>query len=273
MLLGPAVFSQQSQKSLLWEISGNGLKYSSFLYGTMHTADERVFNFKNNVIEAFNECQTFAMELDMGEVIHSNVMEKLVMDSGFTIQSLLSEGDYKLVSRFFKDSLNQNLAIYNKMQPLFLAGLISQRNLRQDKNEALDLFFYSLAKKQNKPVVGLETMEEQINAFRSISYKDQAEGLVDAVKNSVQSELEMEKMLADYIAADLDKLLEMTRNQELSDDFVEIFLTKRNINMAERAEVIMKEKSVFIAVGAAHLAGEDGLISQFEKKGYKVNPK
>ncbi|MDQ3191633.1 MAG: TraB/GumN family protein [Bacteroidota bacterium] len=273
MLLAPSAFSQDSHKSLLWEISGNGLSEPSYLYGTMHTADKRVFNFKRGVIEAFNNAQAFAMELDFEKSIKFNLIEKLIMDSGYTIQSLLSEEEYAKVSAFFRDSLKQNVMMYNKMQPMFLASMVSQRNLKKDMGEPLDLYFNSLAKEQNKQIYGLETMEEQINAFSSISYKEQAEALLDAVENSEQGKNEMEQMLEDYISGDLDKLLNMTKDKEMSEDFIEIFLTKRNRIMAERAEVIMKEKSVFIAVGAAHLAGEQGLISLFQNKGYRVWPR
>jgi uncharacterized protein len=273
VLVSSAAGSQENRKSLLWEISGNGLKRASYLYGTMHTADNRVFEFKDGVMEAFEACETLALELDIGGIIRQDIFQKLIMDSNLTIQSLLPSEDYKLLSEFFRDSLKQNILLFNKMQPLFVAGLVSQRHLKNDRKEALDLYFYSLAKERNKEIAGLETMEEQIATFRSVPYQKQAETLLDAVKNSSSNEREAKDILQYYIAGDLDKLLEMTTEMEIAGEFKDAFLTRRNRNMTYRAEALMIEKPVFIAVGAAHLAGDEGIIALLRKRGYSVEAK
>jgi uncharacterized protein len=275
LFLIPVCFSltaQESKNSLFWEISGNGLQKPSYLYGTMHSTDERVFRFKKGVMEAFENSDAYAMELDMGSGIKPDILKLLVMDSTITIQSLLNKEDFKMVSDFLRDSIGQNIMLYNKMQPMFVASLISQRGLKSDKSEALDLHLYSMAKEQGKKLIGLETIEEQVNAFKSIPYEKQAEGLVEAVKNSGHGSEEMEELLRFYMQGDLDKLFEMTRSKDMSENFEEIFLTRRNHNMADRSEKYIKEKSVFIAIGAAHLPGEEGVIELLRKKGYKVNP-
>ena len=273
VLIAPTLFSQENEQSLLWEISGNGLKHPSYLYGTIHIADERVFTFKEEVMNAFKSCNAFAMELEIEGVIKSDLLQKLIMDSSYTIQSLLSPEDYKLVSDFFRDSLKQNILMFNKIQPMFIASMVSQRHFESDKNEVLDLYFYSLAKEQNKSITGLETMEEQMNALKSISYQKQAEGLLDAVKNSSKNDKEIELILDDYIRGDLEKLLQISSNKEISEDFIEVFINRRNRIMADRAEAIMKEKSVFIAVGAAHLGGNNGMINLLRSKGYSIKAK
>jgi uncharacterized protein len=272
-LLAPNVFSQELEKSLFWEISGNGLKKPSYLYGTMHTADERVFNFSDDVLEAFKKCKVYAMELDPGKAVTADLLQKLIMDSSYTIQSLLSEEDFQLVKTFFKDSLKQNLLMYNKMQPMFVSSIMSQRNLQNNRSEALDLYFHKLALEQKKQVEGLEHLDEQINAFKSIPYQKQAEGLVDAVKNSAKEAEEMAVLLQYYVSGDLDKLLEFTLKEDISENFSEVFLVNRNKNMADRAIPLIKKQQVFIAVGAAHLPGEDGVINLLRQKGYKVTAK
>lgn len=266
---------QEKYNSLFWEISGNGLKESSFLYGTMHTQDDRVFQFKEGVMDAFNRAEIYAMELNVDSVNQIELLSKLIMDSTYSLKTLLTEEDYNMVEKFFKDSLGQPLFMFEKMQPLFTTQMVSLRDLEAQQADALDIYFFKEAKKQKKQTIGLEKTIEQIDAFGSISYELQAKGLVDAVKNyGNEDELDMDAMIKYYVEGNLDKLLEMTtdpsEDPRMAKIFNDVFLVKRNYNMAQRAEPLIKKGSTFIAVGAAHLPGKDGVIELLRKKGYIV---
>ena len=267
---------QEKYNSLFWEISGNGLKESSFLYGTMHTQDERVFQFKEGVMDAFNHAEIYAMEINVDSVDQVALLSKLIMDSTHSLKTLLTESEYTMVSDFFRDSLRQPLFLFEKMQPLFTAQMVSLRDLEAQQADALDIYFFKEAKKQKKQTIGLEKTMEQIDAFSAISYELQAKGLVDAVRDyGKEGELDMDAMMKYYVEGNLDKLLEMTteyddEDEEMSKIFNDVFLVKRNHNMADRAEPFIKKGSTFIAVGAAHLPGEEGIIELLRKKGYKV---
>ena len=266
---------QEKYNSLFWEISGNGLTDHSYLYGTMHTQDERAFQFKEGVMDAFNQAEIYAMELNMDSVDQSALLSKLIMDSTHSLKTLLTADEYTIVSDFFRDSLGQALFMFEKMQPLFTAQMVSLRDLEAQQTDALDIYFFKEAKKQKKQTIGLEKTMEQINAFSSIPYELQAKGLVDAVTDyGKEGELDMDAMMNYYVEGNLDKLLEMTtkdeKDEEMSKIFNDIFLVKRNYNMADRAEPFIKKGSTFIAVGAAHLPGKEGIIKLLRKKGYKV---
>ena len=268
-------YGQEKYNSLFWEISGNGLKNNSYLYGTMHTQDERAFQFKEGVIDAFNQAEIYAMELNVDSVNQGALLSKLIMDSSYSLKTLLTADEYAVVSNFFKDSLGQPLFMFEKMQPLFTAQMVTLRDLEAQQTDALDIYFFKEAKKQKKQTIGLEKTIEQIDAFSAIPYELQAKGLVDAVTDyGKEGTLDMDDMIKYYAEGNLDKLLEMTtkdeEDEELSKIFNDIFLVKRNYNMADRAEPYIKEGSTFIAVGAAHLPGEDGVIELLRRKGYKV---
>ena len=270
------IIGQEKYNSLFWEISGNGLKESSFLYGTMHTQDDRVFQFKEGVMDAFNHAEIYAMELNIDSVDQAALLSKLIMDSTHSLKTLLTESEYIMVSDFFRDSLGQALFMFEKMQPLFTAQMVSLRDLEAQQTDALDIYFFKEAKKQKKQTIGLEKTMEQIDAFSAISYELQAKGLVDAVRDyGKEGELDMDTMMKYYVEGNLDKLLEMTteydeEDEEMSKILNDVFLVKRNHNMADRAEPFIKKGSTFIAVGAAHLPGEEGIIELLRNKGYKV---
>jgi len=266
---------QEKYNSLFWEISGNGLTEHSYLYGTMHTQDERAFQFKEGVMDAFNHAEIYAMELNMDSVDQTALLSKLIMDSTYSLKTLLTADEYTLVSDFFRDSLGQALFMFERMQPLFTAQMVALRDLEAQQTDALDIYFFKEAKKQKKQTIGLEKTMEQIDAFSAVPYELQAKGLVDAVTDyGKEGELDMDTMMKYYVEGNLDKLLEMTiedeEDEEMAKIFNDIFLVKRNYNMADRAEPYIKKGSTFIAVGAAHLPGKEGIITLLRKKGYKV---
>jgi len=266
---------QEKYNSLFWEISGNGLTESSYLYGTMHTQDERAFQFKEGVMDAFNHAEIYAMELNMDSVDQTALLSKLIMDSTYSLKTLLTADEYTLVSDFFRDSLGQALFMFERMQPLFTAQMVALRDLEAQQTDALDIYFFKEAKKQKKQTIGLEKTMEQIDAFSAVPYELQAKGLVDAVTDyGKEGELDMDTMMKYYVEGNLDKLLEMTiedeEDEEMAKIFNDIFLIKRNYNMTDRAEPYIKKGSTFIAVGAAHLPGKEGIITLLRKKGYKV---
>ena len=95
LFLIPLLFSAQTkEKSLFWEISGNELNHSSFLYGTMHVQDERVFDFKEGVLEALGSSSVYAMELNMDSVNQMSVMNLMWMQDDISIKDLLSKKQY-----------------------------------------------------------------------------------------------------------------------------------------------------------------------------------
>ena len=267
--------AQEKYNSLFWEISGNGLTEHSYLYGTMHTQDDRAFQFKDGVMEAFNQAEIYAMELNMDSVDQEGLLSKLIMDSVYSLKTLLTANEYKIVSDFFRDSLGQPLFMFEKMQPLFTSQMVALRDLDAQQTDALDIYFFKEAKKQKKQTIGLEKTIEQIDAFSAIPYEMQAKSLVEAVKDyGKEEDLDMDTMIKYYVEGNLDKLLEMTTkdedHEEMSKIFNDIFLVKRNYNMADRAEPYIKKGSSFIAIGAAHLPGKEGVIELLRKKGYKV---
>ena len=269
-------FSQSKYNSLCWKIYDNGLTDTSYLYGTMHVQDSRVFQFKNGIQEAFNRCEIFALELNMDSVNTFQLMDELIMEPPNRLDSLLTNKEYEMVSQYFKDTLGIGLMIFNKMQPIYTSQLISFEKLKKDQDVALDIYFFNEAKKQNKTTVGLEFMEEQLNAFKSIPYDVQAKELFKAVENAYKGEgQEIDELIEYYLNEDLDKLLELTLNSQFMDEeiniiFKQVFLIDRNHKMAERSIKYIKSGPTFIAVGAAHLPGKEGVIENLRKKGYTV---
>jgi len=159
----------------------------------------------------------------------------------------------------------------NRIKPMFTATLISTRNANMDHALPLDSYLMEKGQKMGKEMIGIETAQEQMEAINRIPNEEQAQMLIEMLKDLDAADLEMDKMIKAYEKQDLNTILEMTTGMG-GDTFEDELLVKRNNNMAERIDTMIKKRSTFAAVGTAHLIGKTGLITQMRELGYTVRP-
>lgn len=261
----------QLEKSLLWEISGNGLANPSYLYGTMHVGDKRAHNFSDSTMIAFNAAKAYAGELNMAEVDQAALLNMMKLQDGQKLHTLFTDDEWESLVSYCQTKMHVNPNDFDDYNIFFIYSLIAQGQFKNQMGQAVDMYFYNEAKKSRKKLLGLEKPEEQIAAINSMKTDDQKKMLLDAVngKNG-NSGKELKKMLKYYGKGDLEGLLEFSKDAEFSSEFESNLVTHRNHNMAERMEPIMKEQSTFVAVGALHLPGDEGVINLLRQAGYKV---
>lgn len=287
LLCGNQLSAQQAykplEKSLLWEVSGNGLSKPSYLFGTIHIIDSDKYFWTPAMDKAFGEADQIVFEIDMKDMQDMGkmmgMMQLLFMQDGKTLSDLLSEEDYALVEARFTE-LGLPLNLFGRMKPFFLSTLISEdmgsTALQDGRIRSYEMELMQLANERSKPVTGLETIEFQASIFDSIPYEVQAEMLVTAIRESKdggQQEQMLNDMVTLYTAQDLEGLYKMIQSQMTEDmPFQEVLLEQRNRNWIPILEKMMRENAVFAAVGAGHMAGEQGVIHLLRKQGYKVKP-
>jgi uncharacterized protein len=270
LLIQLSSFSQNN--SLLWEISGNGIKKPSYLYGTIHIRDNRVFQFGDSVMPRFFSCQNFAGEIVLDQASQAKIMEMIFMPADTTLDMLLNKSDYLIVKAYAEKNMGQMAGIVDKIKPLFTSAMISELLINNDKPRTLDEYFQKIALEKGMKVKGVETVEEQMSAIDKIPLKEQAHMLVEGLKEEKNDDALMEEMINIYIHQDLDELLRFLKRNEVSQEFNKAILLERNKLMTSRIKAWIKEETYFIGVGAAHLPGNKGVIEQLRKEGFKVRP-
>lgn len=271
MALLVSVFTTFGQ-SLLWKVSGKKMKSPSYLYGTIHIQDARVASFDTTVLNALNRCEAFAVEVLLDEIDMRGVQKAMMMPEGKSLNTLLSQEDFALLDSICKAKLGIGAIFMNGMKPFFVTSTLQQLDLRQDAEDALDLFLLKKARENGKICYGLEEYMDQIKAIDAFSLKDQADMLRQFLHDTAQASQDFEDMLEAYLQFELDSLAEMTQDTALPKKFEKVLVSKRNVTMVKRFVAISGEHTLFCAVGAAHLAGNKGLITLLRKKGYTVEP-
>ncbi len=279
-----------AQNSLLYEISKPG-QQKSYLFGTMHVKNEDAFNFNDSVFWAIDQCKHAAFELDLREKEMMNMASNIknIIDSNFINQAkLYLKNDF--LPKLMKEMPASTLAnkITNEFIPMY-SELIKSTKPQNSRDQFVDQLLQFYANKNDKNIVSIETFDEQINVFlgdvKTINFDSMklSEKIIKFLKTEkLDYDLsriygnsdEMVKMYQQHNLSQLCDYIQQEKSNDkiVSKKFYDNIFYKRNQIMFDRTKDLVKNESAFIAVGAGHLCGENGLINQFKNAGYTVRP-
>ena len=279
LLLGTFIFTyvvsaQKLPSTLLWKIEGKGLQKPSYLYGTMHLTDERIFNLGDSLYKAIEHSDGFAIEVDPAEFtpLVINEAKKSILGSE-RIKDMMPEDKFKKYGKQLSERLHKNENDITTEDVLREKNNWIQESYSKGEMQTfLDTYLFDIARREGKWTGGVEDAKDQ-------------EGLIDLVDESDIEELAMsennddtkkaedamgEYFIEAYIRNDLNVIDSISNSGDSL--YEDAMLVKRNKKMAFRMDSLCHERSMVFAVGAAHLPGEKGLIALLKGKGFTVTP-
>lgn len=268
--LAIATTNAYAEQGLFWKVESPAGKVN-YLFGTMHTDDNRVTNFSPAVDNALQSVDAFMME-----TLSPNNPSVFMMPDG-DLKSMLSEAELDKVYALAEFHVMHRDAATH-MKPWLLAVVFdspkpltpfAQDNLLMTKSEDL-----------GKEVIGLEDTHEHFGVMDSFSRDEQLTMLRAVLKRSLeQKERDFELLMSAYLAGDSNKVAAL--DEKITGGMLPValwakmrskLLDERNVVMAQRIVEEGNSRSVFVAVGASHLAGKGGLIARLKDAGYKLSP-
>ena len=277
--------------TLLFKLEKEGIE-PSYLFGTMHMTDPRIVTLPKSAEKAFKDANIVAIEsteiLDpaKAQITLMSRPELTMFVDEKRLTDFMSEED-KNILRTGLAQRGMQLALIDRMKPWLLTGMLALPACEFARKQAgkpyLDLAIAQRAVAQSKELVGLETLLEQFNAMASLPMHFHVQGLVDTLKLGDRVNDVTETMIILYtqgkIGAVWPMLRAVSQNTGQADDnedgyakFEETMVNTRNRTMLKRSLPLLERGNAFIAVGALHLPGEQGLAKLYEKAGYKVTP-
>ena len=268
------------QNHLGWAISGNGLKHSSYIFGTMHIIPIEDYFLPEGVEAAFDASDKVVFEIDMREMSDMGAMMDLVMGAfmkdGKTLKDLMTEKDYKEVSAHF-EKMGLPMMMMERIKPMFLSMFASPAfnpsDLQNGEWVSYETKFFERATASEKQIGGVETLAYQMGLFDSIPYKAQADMLLEAIRSSSTETDLLRETLALYKEQDIEQMVSlMAKDESGMMGFEDILLNGRNQNWIPEMEKEMRAQKTFFAVGAGHLGGPEGVLYLLRLKGYQIKP-
>lgn len=277
----------ENTKAVFWRIEKAGAS-PSFLLGTMHLSDKRITTLSPAVETALKGSAKLVLEVgdlspDALAAAMINSGTDLVYSDGRSLADHLTPEELaKVASVVAASGMPGDFA--RLLKPWLVSTLLAvsdceRRQVAQGAN-VLDMQLADQAKAASIPVAGLETINQQLAALSGIPEDEQLQMLRVSLKYAHRTDDMMETMLQMYLKRDMGAAIpfqlalakQMGIPASAFDGFQKMLLTDRNVRMSEGAKTALATGNAFIAVGALHLPGKQGLVNLLREAGYTVTP-
>jgi uncharacterized protein YbaP (TraB family) len=273
----PAILAGQDRAvdhALFWSIHKGGVA-AGYLLGTIHSEDPRVLEFSDEFIGRLNSNDVFAMELVPDLPTLARLTEYMHYPPGQSLEAVIGVDRFKdLSSALSSYSVPQEFI--SRMKPW--AAMMTLSTPPPRTGFFMDLSLSLRASGAGLKVVGLETLEQQLSFLENMPEAMQFSLLDQAIAEFERVDEVHQKMVDVYLHNDLVELQALTDEQlravgkEASDYFIASGIDARNLRMVESLVPQLEKNRVFVAIGALHLPGENGLINLLRRQGFDLNP-
>lgn len=274
-IIGVCAISLGQQKlpnTLLWKISGKGLANPSYLFGSIHLSDERVFNLGDSVYQAIAKTEGLAIEINPDEIGAYAIKDFMGgnENNGKKIVDLLTPESFREYATILEEKLGKPAKDITTVDVLNAKNKwMSNYMTEGSMSSFLDAWLYQLARKQGKWLGGLEDIEDYEKATEGTFGIADIKELI-TTNDKPQLDKSIESMITLYLKQDIDSIEMSMRTPDSSG--LEKSMVRRNIKMSRRMDSLIQLRTMFFTVGSAHLSGTFGIITLLRNKGFIVEP-
>lgn len=265
-------YSVRRERPLLWKIDAPG-GASNYIMGTIHLDDERILDLPDTVLSRLRSADRLMLELKLDQRTSLDIMRRMIFTDGRTLPQVIGDDLYTDVS----ERISLDGALPANMLSVLKPWAAMVILLRPDNTSGtfLDKHLGQIARGDGIPVLGLETVDEQLSAFDSITLDDQALLLESTLKDIDDKDNVYQQLLDAYIDGDMEAIVAISdasqpEDKRLAGLFEENLIKRRNRDMFARMQPQLRLGNTFVAVGALHLPGEHGLLSMLRQQGYTL---
>lgn len=258
-----------NKQSLLWElITKEGSR--SYLFGTMHVRDYRAFIYQDVITDYIDKCKIFATEFDLRERHELKGNDFALIPDNKDLLQLIGEHKFARLRKILDRSFSVDLDTLKNTLPLFIINILTEKVLLKSKSVPLDTFLWQYAENIHRDLRGVETFQEQLITLSNIPLEYQIKNLLEIGKHPSKFRKQINGLMQLYIKGDTKALYK--RSKRSLGKLRKLLLYQRNVIMGERIVEMINEKTAFIAIGAAHLGGQKGVLRLIKQKGISIKP-
>jgi uncharacterized protein len=275
-------------RNLLWRIEKPGLS-PSYLFGTVHSTDERAVAIAKKAAEHIVGAKAVATELGgpfdktTMMAMGASMASKAIVRDADSFAGVASPDDVAIVDKYLVGR-GMNAAVTHHLRIWLLAALVSEPPCEIERQQSgltiVDELIARTGKDLGVPVIGLETMAEQTDVLASVDPSTAATVLVSAAKRpklTLDAYATLINLYVQQRPGDILPVFDASQTltpEEIAaqNDFARHLLGDRNRIMAERMRPLLTAGGAFVAVGALHLVGKGGLVELLRAEGFSLTP-
>lgn len=271
-------------QGLLWRIEARGGK-ASYLFGTMHSSEAIAKSFDELVLRALRRSRVVATELPgastrkVATELRRLVASRSFRPGGRSLALLPTGVRYEIETRIARNGIPPEVA--DQLQPWYLALALTRSTCQNGAagvdTETADARIERFAVEQGSALIALESPVEQVDALASIPDEVALRMMRESTEKGLKPEDVDTTITGLYTTRRIGYLLAMRGpvwaglfDVDGYADFISAFITRRNHTMLQRALPILQGGEAFLAVGALHLPGENGMVELIRRSGYSV---
>lgn len=275
-----------AKKLFMWEVtpkddtSGKNIIY---ILGSVSLPDSVSYPLNKQIDAAYNSCEKLIVESDADLLTNTDIQKYLtkygMLPKNYTLSKQLTPAIYKKVDSFLKKKSNNKYGIesFIKYKPwvidLLLQNMVLKETLKKSQ-EPMDASFIAKAKTDKKPVLEMETPEQQYKALASQSYYVQIQMLSNNIDASSTVAKKVQGMYDAWATGNTDtmkKLIFDDNKKDIYESYYKVMYYDRSIKMADCLDKYLKEGGKYFAVvSAGIITGETNIIKLLTDKGYTV---
>lgn len=268
-------FSQgYKDNAMLFKISGNGMENPSYIFGILKFIPEKDYYWPEAAEKCFQESKILATETQLDHHAKHELNKAAHLDHGKSLKDYLGKEDFERLENLFAERLGMSKLkfdlLYKKFKPVMLSTTITRLAL----GEPLKYYEPILIQRANEkgmPTLGLETVEREVKALESFKIEDQITALRHTMDNLDLQLEDYKKIVEAYKSGDLHQTLEYNLHPvENNESFRQNFIVSRNKEWIKKITEYMEVGPVFFAIGASHLADDEGVLHLLELEGFTV---
>ena len=277
----PIKESGRFTEGVLWKIEKDK-EFIGYIFGTIHMNDKRVNQVRKNIIDIFDEMTSFAMESFPSDhywnPYHGGQMIKgdMTLPRGQTLEDLIGKELYARVEEILLDlGLDKQTILHLKPWAAMRSFAVKADNT---EDLILDYELLDRAAAQRKDLYQVESIEEFLVTFYAMPQDVQIKLLEFTLNSYAEMRSTINMMLEAYLEEDLLKMYQISTSfipdkpefEKYRETYLKHVVKDRNVVMEHYMRKPMREKNTFIAIGALHLYGDQGVLALMEKDGYQV---
>ena len=276
--IGATAAEAPFSEGLLWRVQRPGI-VASFVFGTLHSNEKSIAKLPPAVADAFAGAGTVATEVILDAPAVVQLGRAMLLPFSDRLDALLTPAQTTRL-KAVAEQYHMSFDTVTRFRPWAVMALFSFPPAEYARSaaggKALDERLQDEAKAAGKALVGLETIDEQIEALSSPSPADQIILLDATLRQAPDIDRVFEQLRTAYLARNVLAVREVldvpgdAADEAAGQRFEAKLIAERNLRMVRRMQPLLQQGNAFIAIGALHLPGDDGVLNLLTGQGYEV---
>lgn len=258
------------RESLLWKAVNIDTGITSYIFGTVHLRDNKVFFLIDKIKNLIDNCEIFIAEYNLDDSGEIEIMKALQMPDRTHIKDHLESKKFKKIQKSILKAFNLDIEKWGFLKPMVIENMITESLFETDHEHPLDFELWHYAKMKNKITIGAESTKSQVSIMKNLPIRQQIRSLIGIAGNTSKFRKGIKNTIELYEQQKIRKLYR--KSVSSLGKMKKALVYERNKRISGEMLKHANSNRVFLAIGAGHLSGKYGILRIIKQNGFAIKP-